>query len=380
MFRGPQRAGTARSSMVSSAPAPRRVFRLAATTALLTLGLSSLVATAVPSAPAYASATGGNFVATGHDMDFHCANYDSNECAYLTILLDKVRNGSPLPVLALDQGLEIDTALGYMGYAAGQVVTVDPTAASFSTTPFVDGAGQPLYSAIITASDSTCGGCDNDDVGELAISGRAADFRTYFNAGGGIFAMSGADRFATYYNFVPLPGVTGQAVTEPFAPTAAGSAMGITSDMANCCPTHNSFSVPPAPFVVLETDGAGIPETIAAFNALIDDGGFTPADAVPTSTKANAALLRTAGPKVYLKLTAVLTKATTGAAIAGKPVNFYDPAGTYLCGGFTDGAGFAFCKIGVGLIKTVTGNGYRGTFPGDAAYARSSGVAKLFTP
>src|SRR5207248_2224327 len=55
--------------------------------------------------------TGGNFVATGHDMDLHCAGGQTPECDYLKIVLDKVRNGSTLPILALDEGTELPTAL-----------------------------------------------------------------------------------------------------------------------------------------------------------------------------------------------------------------------------------------------------------------------------
>jgi hypothetical protein len=114
------------------------------------------LALAVLASSAFA-ATGANFVATGHDMDYHCASGTTEECEYLKIVVDKVRAGSTLPILAIDQGTEVKTALEAAGYTgAGEIVTVNPTEAStFAATPFVDGAGQPLYSAIITASDET---------------------------------------------------------------------------------------------------------------------------------------------------------------------------------------------------------------------------------
>jgi hypothetical protein len=237
------------------------------------------------------AATGANFVATGHDMDYHCAGGTTEECEYLKIVVDRVRAGSTLPILAIDQGTEVKTALETAGYTgAGEIVTVNPAEAStFAATPFVDGAGHPLYSAIVTASDSTCGGCDDTPEGEANVNARAADFASFFNGGGGILALAGADEFATYYNFVPLK-VGATAVEPPFTVTPDGAGLGINEEMANCCATHNSFSIPPAPFVVLENDSAGQAETIAALGVAIGDEGFVtlPPPAPPTTTTTNA--------------------------------------------------------------------------------------------
>jgi len=222
--------------------------------------------------PASAAPTGGNFFATGHDMDFHCSVGSSDECAYFKILINRARNGSTLPILALDEATEVPDSLSIIG--VGPVQTVDPTASAFNTTKFVDGGGKPLYSLIITASDQTCGGCDNTLAGEAAINARVADFTTYFNNGGNIIALTGADNFATYYNFVPLKGLTGTAVTNPFTVTPAGATLGITNTMANCCATHSSFKIPAAPIQTLEKDGAGFAETIACLGCTIGGGGF----------------------------------------------------------------------------------------------------------
>ena len=191
--------------------------------AVIAAGVGGWIATGSVT-PAHA-VTPSNFVATGHDMDYHCTSGTTAECDYFKILVDKVRNGSTLPILALDQGSELTSALALAGESP--VVTVDPSdTATFNATAFVDGSGAPKYSAIITASDSTCGGCDNTPAGEDNINARAADFATFFNAGGGIFALAGADNFATYYNFVPLTGVSGQAVTSPFTVQPAGDRPG----------------------------------------------------------------------------------------------------------------------------------------------------------
>src|ERR1700689_605175 len=119
------------------------------------------VAACMSAGPASSFAsTGANFVATGHDMDFHCSDGTPEECEYLKILVDKVLAGSTLPILAIDQAHGLPTALADAGFTgSGEVVTVNPTeTATFNSTAFVDGSDHPLYSAIITASDSSCGG------------------------------------------------------------------------------------------------------------------------------------------------------------------------------------------------------------------------------
>ncbi|HEV2923066.1 MAG TPA: hypothetical protein VGW98_03470 [Solirubrobacteraceae bacterium] len=236
------------------------------------------------------SAYGGNFIATGHDMDWHCYKHETvgetnqEECPYLKIVVDKVRNGSTAKILALDPprfGVQqLKQALANAGYAAGEVETVDPSKAAFKTLPFVDASGAPIYSAIVTASDEVVG-ADMSEAGETEINKRASDFKTYFNAGGGILALSGGNspRLKTYYNFVPLT-VTAVAVGPPFTVTPEGAKLGITDKggvgnkgMANCCLTHNSFNIPPCPLVILEKDKENRAETIAAFETTISDTG-----------------------------------------------------------------------------------------------------------
>jgi hypothetical protein len=265
------------------------------------------LALAVLASSAFA-ATGANFVATGHDMDYHCAGGTTQECEYLKIVVDRVRAGSTLPILAIDQGTEVKTALETAGYTgAGEIVTVDPAeAATFAATPFVDGAGHPLFSAIVTASDSTCGGCDDTPEGEANINARAADFASFFNGGGGILALAGADEFATYYNFVPLK-VGATAVEPPFTVTPDGAGLGINEEMANCCATHNSFSIPPPPFVVLENDSAGQAETIAALGVAIGEGGFVPLTP-PETTTTTTTTAATPAPAPVATVKASVTK------------------------------------------------------------------------
>ena len=113
----------------------------------LAMAFFGFVVPLVAPTPAQAQ-TGANFIATGHDMDHHCQE-DSKECAYLKILVDKVRNGSTLPILALDEGTLISSSLAKSGIT--QVETVSPVTPAFTTKAFTGASGNPLYSAIITA-------------------------------------------------------------------------------------------------------------------------------------------------------------------------------------------------------------------------------------
>jgi hypothetical protein len=270
----------------------------------LLLALGAFVATAAfaLAGASAAFAAGGNFIATGHDMDFHCSAGQTPECDYLKIVVDRVRNGSSRPILAIDQGSEVARALAASGYTApGQVVTVDPTSAAFGTTPFVDGSGNPRYSAIITASDSTCGGCDNTPTGEAAINARAFDFALFLSKGGGLLALAGATNFSTYYSFLPL-GVAATVVSGPFTVTPSGAGLGITSTMANCCATHNSFRPPSSPFVILESDNAGNSETIAALNTTITGSGFGTSGPPKPPVLGKSFNISPVSGKVYIKV------------------------------------------------------------------------------
>lgn len=219
--------------------------------------------------------TGGNIWVTGHDADYHCA-IENASCHYLQVALTFVSNGSTLPVLALDHGTLVSQAISSaFGSSAPIVDTVDPRT-GFGSLPLIDSNGLPLYSAIVVASDITCGGCDNNnDFGDTpdtdAINARAADIAQFLDAGGGILALAGADNYGVFYNFLPVP-VTAATVTPPFTFTTYGLSLGLvegTDD--NCCATHNSFNLPPSGGVyqVAETDGAGLAETLVASSVLV---------------------------------------------------------------------------------------------------------------
>lgn len=256
-------------------------------------------------APVASAATGANFIATGHDLDFHCT-YDPVECSYLKIVVDKVRNGSALPVLSIDDGSTLTASLSRAGVT--NVVAVNPATASiFNDTAFTSKSGAPLYSAIVVASSSNV--TDITPTDSATINARAADFKTFFNAGGGILALSSAN-MAGYYDFVPIS-VIDVPVTPPFTVTTQGAAIGLTSEMANCCATHNSFATPAAPLVTLETDATGASEAIGAFGVSIGGGGFTPP--TPTVTIDGGA---TATTRNKMPMLAGTSSAPSGSAVS----------------------------------------------------------------
>jgi hypothetical protein len=258
-----------------------------------------LLALAAVLAVPVSSAWAGRLIATGHDADFHCVVGQSESCHFLTVGTNYVRATAPSPdkpVLVLDRpGGQAVTALTGNGIP---VVGLDPTSLGFGMAPI----STDLYSAIVVASDSSCGGCDLNlgSMGDSdAINARAADIHAFFNAGGGVMALSGAAHAygaqGSYYNFVPIP-VGGTAVRPPFTVTSFGATLGWTSADVNCCATHNSFSTPAADSAlhVAETDASGNAETLVAEGQITGDGGGTivpdpPSDATaPTVTCASA--------------------------------------------------------------------------------------------
>jgi hypothetical protein len=257
--------------------------------------LAAFLALAVlPAAPASA----GRLLVTGHDADLHCAD-GGQQCHFVKVALDYVRAGAPnpsAPVLVLDRlDLDLSRALDTPplgGPGAVPRVVIDPRK-EFATHPLAT----DRYSAIAIASDTSCGGCDlnepfagegGDTPDSDVINARQADLEAFFNAGGGIYANSGADHANgdardgadVFYDFLPLP-ATGAAVQTPFCLTDAGKTLGFQDtgcpdpgrhsgdgsiEDINCCPTHNSFLLPPADgeLRVAETDGAGLAETLFA--------------------------------------------------------------------------------------------------------------------
>ena len=271
---------------------------------------------ALPTAPAFA----GRLLVTGHDADLHCSGQE--QCHFVEVATRYVRGGAPdpsKPVLVLDRlGLAFPTALNNAFGANGiPRVVMDPRSPEFAREPLTT----DRYSAILVASDVTCGGCDLNEFDSTpdsdAINARKADIEAFFNAGGGIFANSGASHGDgdpqsgpdTYYSFLPLP-AAGRQVQPPFCLTDEGKALGFedpivdggcpdvtkrngTRDDINCCATHNSFQEPPSGsrLRVAERDASGAPETLFG-EGVIRGGALSGQLPPPTAySTANVALV-----------------------------------------------------------------------------------------
>jgi len=189
-------------------------------------------ATLAASIPACA----GNIFLTGHDDDFHDAAGSSQGAAQFAAAISYVRNGSTKPVLTFDAGSELTSDLMALGIA---FVNVNPNNAASVTDALFDPA---LFSAFAVASDTTCGGCDNNATGEANIAAHETAIDAFLNGGGGIAGFAGANSTG-YYNFVPQTATSvGGAPTTGYTQTAAGAAAGIPA--ANGDFTHNLFFNP----------------------------------------------------------------------------------------------------------------------------------------
>ena len=193
------------------------------------------------------TASAGNIFLTGHDTDFHGA--DTVMAADLAF----VRNGSVLPVLTLDAGSQLTSALTRLGIAFTNVLPSAVTDANFNPA---------LYSAFAVASQSSCGGCDNSVADAASIATHISAISAFVTAGRGLLAFAGAAN-PNAYAFVPTAASNGggSPPSTGFVETAAGLAEGLIAE--NGDPTHNFFSTPgtgglSSLFQVAEVNGTSI--------------------------------------------------------------------------------------------------------------------------
>ncbi len=196
--------------------------------ALLSAGILSLAV----SGPALA----GNVWVTGHDDDFHRSVAAS---AAMNGALSFVRSGAPsptLPVLSFDHGSELTTFLTGLGVP---YVNIDPNAG----VPAASNFDVTKYSAMVVASDTSCGGCDNNGTSSANLAADSGPIASFFNSGGGIIGLAGASN-TSYYDFLPSsaanPGVVFNSFG--FTTTAYGTALGIPA--VNGDFPHNFFAFP----------------------------------------------------------------------------------------------------------------------------------------
>lgn len=210
----------------------------------------------------------GNIAITGHDDDYHWSvdgGITTQAGVQIRAFATFTRKGSSLPLLVFDHGTELTNAITALGIA---FTKVDPdTAANITDAMF----NHATYSAMAVASDSSCGGCDNDTTGEANLASHITAIGTFLNAGGGIFAFAGANS-PGYYAFLPqTPSSVGGAPSSGYSQTSAGATYGIPA--VNGDPTHNLFYNP-------GTGGESAAFQIAEINATAGNGTILPPAAV----------------------------------------------------------------------------------------------------
>ncbi len=199
------------------------------------------------------TASAGNIFLTGHDTDLHA--YYGSAAAITALAADVafVKNGSALPILTLDAGIQLTTALTALGISFVNKAPTAVTNADFNPA---------LYSAFAVASINSCGGCDNSPADNAAIATHLAAISAFVTAGGGVLGFAGAGD-PNAYAYVPTAASNGggNPPSFGFVETLAGTAAGLVAE--NGDPTHNYFSTPgtgglSALFQAAEVNGTSI--------------------------------------------------------------------------------------------------------------------------
>jgi hypothetical protein len=187
---------------------------------------------------------GGNLVLTGHDDDFHCAGGTGlgggvgiSPCAQIKAMASFVTQGSSLPILVIDDGNELSSAL--TSAAGGAFSIVHKSVGTISAADF----DNSVYSAFAVASVTNCGGCDNPVGTGTTLAGFSSAIDAFFNAGGGILGLTGAQD-PNAFDYVPQA-AAGSPIfhNSGFAATANGIAdIGNGFDSVNGDETHNIFT------------------------------------------------------------------------------------------------------------------------------------------
>lgn len=189
--------------------------------------IAALLGTAALCLPTFA----GNIALTGHDDDFH---QSTNALGQIKAFATFATNGSSLPILVFDAGSELTGGLTAAGVT--NFVNVDPNTPGAVTDALFS---HSTYSAFMIASDTTCGGCDNDTTSSAAIAAHAKAIANFLNAGGGIVAFAGANN-TDYYSFLPQTASSvGGAPSSGYSQTSVGASLGIPA--VNGDATHNLF-------------------------------------------------------------------------------------------------------------------------------------------
>ncbi len=244
-----------------------------------------LIAILCFSAAISSSSQAGSIYLTGHDVLLH-----NGQSGYDNTILNYLRGagtGSEIAASAYTIGLVrgnegsvgavgTDTLEGFGSITTRDISSFTNTA---DFTSFLDS-----IDVLVIPSHRNCGGCDLSTADADILAGFAPEITTYFNAGGDIFANSGAND-PSFYDFLPASTLASAASISGsfgFTETAAGAAIGITSGQINGFATHNRFFDFDSDFTVFETRSDEV-ISIGIRDARIDDGGVVPQVPIPAA-------------------------------------------------------------------------------------------------
>lgn len=216
------------------------------------------------------AAHAGNIFITGHDADEH------SNGSYMAAGLDYLLFGTA-------QAGNRNKTVGYLNTFGGG--SVGALSGLYTTSTFnADAAG--IASVFGGGFDAIMVGSGNSSAAQAALAASAAQFTTYFNAGGSLFINTDEGFGQNWYNFVPSFGTTNNnsiSTSGIFAPTAAGLAIGLTQAIVDADITHSYYTGVNTSlftvFEVTETNNVGVPagQTVAMGlrGGTIGGGGFS---------------------------------------------------------------------------------------------------------
>lgn len=219
----------------------------------------------------------GDIYLTGHDVDLH-----SNQNGYDHVILDYLRGS--VAASAYRVGIVSGDVTRYTGFATGYGSRDERDIQSFATAADF-AAFLKTVDVLVVASEESCGGCTFSPADVAKLNSFRPEVTSFFNGGGDIFGLTGASD-AAYYGFLPPAAVaTGTSISgsNGFTATAAGTSIGIVSNMINGFPTHNRFTTYDPAFTVMEVRITGSTTeviSLALRDGTIGDGGVI---TVPTT-------------------------------------------------------------------------------------------------
>ncbi|HQU15592.1 MAG: hypothetical protein B7Z66_10975 [Chromatiales bacterium 21-64-14] len=225
------------------------------------------------SAAVAGSAHAGAIFITGHDSDEH------NNSAYMAAGLDFVNFGT-----ASTAAGRSGKTVGYIGVNLGSSPSAI-TSAGYSASFFNPNAAG-IAAALAGGFDTVMVGSGGFSSAQSALAGAAAQFATYFNAGGSLYVNTDQGFGQSWYDFVPSFGTTTNntiSTSGVFAPTTAGLGIGLTDPVVDADITHSFYDgVDTSLFTIFEvTDSPtfgnnnGKPVAFGARSIGIGGGGFT---------------------------------------------------------------------------------------------------------